>query len=127
MVTAVTTPNPPLPPRIAQNRSGYESADTVIAPSAGVTTSNDRTWSVLNPHVLASGPRPPPNRYPTTPTPGAEPHGAASPCGVVAARTGSQVHPAPTRTVWAEASTSTASIDRSVIARPPRTSASRPC
>ena len=49
MVTAVTTSRPPLPPRSAQNRSGWDSAVTVRLPSAGVTTSTAWTWSALKP------------------------------------------------------------------------------
>jgi hypothetical protein len=62
MVTEVTIPTPPLPPRSAQNRSAWSSAEAVTGPSAGVTMSKERTWSLLKPTELASGPRPPPTR-----------------------------------------------------------------
>src|SRR5664279_238548 len=81
MVTAVTTPKPPLPPRNAQNRSGCCLAVAERRTPSAQTILNDSTWSEVNPKVRAIGPRPPPSSNPPTPTPGADPHNGASPCG----------------------------------------------
>ncbi|MBP2352385.1 hypothetical protein JOF29_003468 [Kribbella aluminosa] len=53
-------PNPPLPPRNAQNRSAFSSTFAVSNSPAAVTTRKLRTQSDEKPYVRASGPRPPP-------------------------------------------------------------------
>ena len=75
-VNDVTTPKlPPPPPRNAQNRSAWSSADAVIASPLGSTTEADTSASHVNPERLASHPRPPPNAKPAMPTVGQLPLG----------------------------------------------------
>jgi hypothetical protein len=122
-VARVTTTPQYLPPRSAQNSSGCAPGPTSSASPRPVATENPVTQSDDTPWLRANGPRPPPTRYPATPTFGDAPAIGASPCGAAAATTAPHRAPAPTVTVRAAASTATASSRRVAIIKPPRSGA----
>ena len=101
---AVTTPNEPPPPRSAQKSSGSFSASTRRCTPSAVTSSIASTLLAASPRERACQLMPPPRLYPTTPTSGAEPASAVSPCSKAFGTTSIQSAPASARARFAVAS-----------------------
>ena len=116
---SVTTPKLPPPPRSAQNRSAYWSADVRrILPSA-VTTSADSRLSTVRPKRRISRPTPPPRVRPPTPVWLTTPAGTTRPCRWVARSTSPSSAPPPTMARCVTGSTATRLSSRRSITMPP--------
>ena len=80
----VTTPKLPPPPRSAQKRSGFSSAEARRTRPSAVTTSAATRLSALRPALRLSQPMPPPSVSPPMPVWLTKPPGVARPCACVA-------------------------------------------
>ena len=85
--SAVTTPKLPPPPRSAQSRSGFSSADARTSSPSAVTSSAASRLSQARPCLRSSQPEPPPSVSPATPVVETRPPVVARPCACVARST----------------------------------------